>query len=153
MPVSAFQFRVLQVPKHSLNCSRRPANKCYSFRMNQPPTDVPVTQDRTLETLCHLLGLAGLTGIPFANVLAPLVLWLAKRDAYPSVDAHGKEAVNFQISMSIYTILAGLSMFIMIGFVLLPAVLLTNLVLMILASVRASRGEFYRYPFTIRFIN
>jgi uncharacterized protein len=55
--------------------------------------------------------------------------------------------------MSIYTVLAALSMFIVIGFVLLPAVLITNLVLMVIASVRASRGDFYRYPFTIRFIN
>jgi len=117
------------------------------------PINVPVAQDHTLETLCHLLGLAGLTGIPFANVLAPLVLWLLKKDVNPAVDAHGKESVNFQISMSIYTILAGLSLFLLVGIVLLPAVIITNLVLMIIASVRASRGEFYRYPLAIRFIS
>jgi len=61
--------------------------------------------------------------------------------------------VNFQISMSIYMLLAGLSMFILIGFFLLPAVILTDLVLIVIASVKASRGEFYRYPLTIRFIN
>jgi uncharacterized Tic20 family protein len=117
------------------------------------PVNVPVTQDHTLETLCHLLGLAGLTAIPFANVLAPLVLWLLKKDTNPAVDLHGKEAINFQISMSIYTILAGLSMLIVVGIVLLPAVIITNLVLIVIASVRASRGEFYRYPLTIRFIS
>ena len=77
----------------------------------------------------------------------------AKRDTNPGVDLHGKEVVNFQISMSIYMLLAGLSMFIVIGFFLLPAVILTNLVLIIIASVKASRGELYRYPLTIRFIN
>jgi uncharacterized Tic20 family protein len=121
--------------------------------MEQPSTSYSATQDHTLETLCHLLGLAGLTGIPFANVIAPLILWLWKREVNPAVDAHGKEAVNFQISMSIYTVVAALTMFVVIGFVLLPLVLIANLILMIIASVRASRGELYRYPFTIRFIN
>jgi uncharacterized Tic20 family protein len=106
-----------------------------------------------METLCHLLGLAGLSPIPFANVLAPLVLWLWKRDTVPGVDAHGKEAINFQLSMSLYTVVAALSIFVVIGIVLLPVVLLTNLVLIIQASLKASRGEFYRYPLTIRFIN
>jgi uncharacterized protein len=113
----------------------------------------PVVRDTSLETLCHLLGLAFLTPVPFGNVLAPLVLWLWKREPNPGVDLHGKEVVNFQISMSIYMLLAGLSMFILIGFVLLPAVIVTDLVLIVIASVKASRGEFYRYPLTIRFIN
>jgi len=121
--------------------------------MNEVVQTQPIVQDHSLETLCHLLGLAGLTAIPFANVLAPLVLWIWKRESNPGVDAHGKEAVNFQISMTIYTILAGLSMLVLVGFVLMPAVLVTNLVLMIIAAVKASRGEFYRYPLTIRFIN
>jgi uncharacterized Tic20 family protein len=121
--------------------------------MSEPAPVLPVSRDYSLETLCHLLGLAGLTGIPFANVIAPLILWLVKKDSNPGVDAHGREAVNFQISMSIYTIIAALSMFILVGFILLPTVLIANLVLMIMAAVRANRGEFYRYPFTIRFIN
>jgi uncharacterized protein len=121
--------------------------------MNEPVSEVPVVRDHTLETLCHLLGLAGLTAIPFANVIAPLILWLVKKDANPAVDLHGKEAVNFQISMSIYTVLAGLLCLVVVGFVLLPAVIITNLVLIVIASVKASRGEFYRYPLTIRFIN
>lgn len=112
-----------------------------------------VTRDYTLETLCHLLGLAGLTGIPFANVLAPLALWLWKRESNPSVDAHGKESINFQISMSIYILVAGLSMMLLIGFVLLPVVLIADLVLIVIASLKANQGELYRYPFTIRFIN
>ncbi|HTG44012.1 MAG TPA: DUF4870 domain-containing protein [Verrucomicrobiae bacterium] len=121
--------------------------------MNEEAPSYPVARDHSLETLCHLLALAGLTGIPFANVFGPLIVWLWKREGNPSVDVHGKEAVNFQLSMSLYTILAGLSIFLLVGFVLLPAVLITNLVLIITASVRASRGEFYRYPLTIRFIN
>src|SRR4051812_14957513 len=108
--------------------------------MNEPLSGYPVATDHTLETLCHLLGLVLLTAIPFGNVIAPLVLWLWKRDKNPGVDLHGKEAVNFQLSMSIYTLLAGLSMFFLVGFVLLPAIIVTNLVLIVIASVKASRG-------------
>jgi uncharacterized Tic20 family protein len=121
--------------------------------IDQPqPPEVPIAQDRSLETLCHLLGLMILTPLPFGNVLAPLILWFLKRETNPGVDLHGKEAVNFQISMSIYTLLAGLSIFIGIGIVLLPAAILTNLVMIVIAAVKASKGELYRYPIAIRFI-
>jgi uncharacterized Tic20 family protein len=110
------------------------------------------SQDRTLPVLCHVLALAGFTGIPFANVLGPLLLWLFKREGNPVVDEHGKESLNFQISMTIYTIVAAATLFIFIGFVLLPVVLVVNLVLIILAALEASKGGFYRYPFTIRFL-
>ena len=120
--------------------------------MNEPSSEFPIATDHTLETLCHLLGLVVLTPIPFGNVLAPLILWFLKRETNPGVDLHGKEAVNFQISMSIYTVLAALSIFIGIGIVLLPAVIITNLVMIIVAAVKASKGELYRYPLAIRFI-
>jgi uncharacterized protein len=116
------------------------------------PSAQVIHQDRTLEVLCHLLGLAGLTGIPFANIIAPLCLWLWKRDESPLVDAHGKESINFQISMSIYLILAGLSFFILIGIVLFPLVLLVQIICTIIATVRASNGGFYRYPLTFRLL-
>jgi uncharacterized Tic20 family protein len=116
-----------------------------------PPQTQP--ENRTWEILCHITALAGFIGLPLANIIAPLVIWLLKKQESPSVDAHGKESVNFQISMTIYTILAGLSCFVLIGVVLLPAVLIANLVLIIIASIKASNGQFYRYPLTIRFIS
>jgi uncharacterized Tic20 family protein len=109
-------------------------------------------QDYNLEMLCHLLGLALFTSIPFANVLAPLIFWLWKREKDASVDAHGKEAINFQISMSIYGLVAALSMLVFIGFILFPIVLVVQVVLTIIASVQASKGNWYRYPLTIRFL-
>jgi len=115
----------------------------------QPP---PLRQDRTLDATCHFLSFAGLIGIPFGNILGPLVLWAIKKDEMPSVNEHGKESINFQISMTIYTIIAGLSILIAIGIVLLPAIIVLNLVLVIIAGVKAANGEFYRYPLTIRFI-
>lgn len=112
----------------------------------------PADNSNTMGMLCHLLALCGLIGVPFGNVLGPLVMWLIKREEIPFVDECGKEAVNFQISMTIYTIIAGLSALLVIGFVLLPAVLIVNLVLTIIASIRASEGTNYEYPFSIRFI-
>ena len=109
-------------------------------------------QDRTWAILCHLTALSLFVGIPFGNVIGPLVIWLLKKHESAAVDAHGKESLNFQISMSIYTLLAGLSLFVLIGIVLLPLVLIFNLVLIIIASIKASNGEFYRYPLTIRLI-
>ena len=115
----------------------------------EPPL---LRQDRTWDALCHLLALAGFVGIPFGNVLGPLIFWIIKKDELPSVDEHGKEAINFQISMTIYTIVAGLSIFVFIGIALLPGLLVLNLVLVIMAGVKASQGEAYRYPLSIRFI-
>src|SRR3954471_12256356 len=109
-------------------------------------------QDRTLVVLCHLLGLAGFTAIPFANVLAPLFFWLWEKEGNPEVDAHGKEALNFQISVTIYAIIAGWSWLILIGIILFPIVLIGALVLTIIGSVEASKGKLYRYPLTIRFL-
>ena len=87
---------------------------------------------------CHLSALSIYIGIPLGNIIAPLVIWLIRRDEFPFVDEQGKEAVNFQISM--------------IGFVLLPALLVANIILIIIATVKTNKGEGYRYPWTIRFI-
>ena len=101
---------------------------------------------------CHLSALSIYAGIPLGNIIAPLIIWLIRRDEFPFVDEQGKEAVNFQILMTIYGIIAGLLCFIMIGFVLLPALLVANIILLIIATVKTNKGEGYRYPWTIRFI-
>jgi len=79
-------------------------------------------------------------------------VWLAKRDDSPEIDAHGKESLNFQISMFIYDVIAGILCIVLIGFVLLFALWVLNIVLVIIASIKASEGQLYRYPFTIRLI-
>src|SRR5438552_695336 len=101
----------------------------------QPYSDIPPSEAskeaRNWATLCHLSGL-GIYLIPgIGHILGPLLIWLMKKNEYPFVDEHGKEALNFQITMSLYTILAGLSLLACIGIVLLPAVLIADLVLMI----------------------
>jgi uncharacterized Tic20 family protein len=77
---------------------------------------------------------------------------LKRRDA-PEIDAYGKESLNFQLSMLIYDAIAGILCIVLIGIPILIALWVLNTVLVIIASVKASEGKFYRYPFTIRLIN
>ena len=104
---------------------------------------------------CHLAGLAYLMWwiLPLVGgVVATLIIWQIKKGDYPFVDEQGKEAVNFQISMLTYGVVAGLLCFACVGFVLLPAVIVVDLVFLLIAAVKANGGEHYRYPVTIRFI-
>ena len=102
----------------------------------------------------HLAGFAGIVIPAVGAILGPLIVWLIKKDQYPFVDDQGKEALNFQITMFIYGIVAGLSMFICVGFVLLPAVAIVDIVFIIIATIKANDGNRYRYPWPliIRFI-
>ena len=110
------------------------------------------SQSRTWGMLCHLIALTGLLGIPFANIIGPLIIWQIKKNESPFVDEQGKESLNFQISVTIYLIGAALLMFVLIGFVLVPGIIVTSIVFVVIASVKASNGESYRYPLCIRFI-
>ncbi|EKP95217.1 DUF4870 domain-containing protein [Thermaerobacter subterraneus] len=137
------------------------------------------SESRSWAVACHLAALAGIW-IPLGNLLGPLVVWLVKRNDDPFVDQQGKEAVNFQLSVTLYFIaLIALGILalvpmgmadILVGpmggpgpraltfllFVLLAllaaAVSLGWLVLVIVAAVRASKGEAYRYPLTLRLV-
>ncbi len=109
-------------------------------------------EERLWATFIHLSGLAGYI-VPTASVVAPLVLWLIKRNQSPFIDDHGREALNFQISIVLWAIVAGLLVMVCIGAVLLPAVILTQIIASIVMAVRANRGEYVRYPVTIRFLS
>lgn len=132
--------------------------------------------ERSWAAICHLAAFAGLV-IPFGNILGPLVIWLLKREESDLVDDQGKEALNFQISISIY-LLAISALTILFGFISLIAVaggapetslpfpfgvlmlivLLTAVIVLfvfvavIVGAVRAGEGRYYRYPLSIRFI-
>ncbi len=101
--------------------------------------------DKSMAMLAHLLTLV-------AGFLGPLIIWLIKKDQSPYVDHHGKEALNFQISMFVYWLCALLAMIVLIGFLLIPVLLVLQVLFPIIAAVAANRGEYYRYPMTIRFI-
>lgn len=126
---------------------------------SQLPPPIPATtqsgmteDEKTLGMLCHLLGI--LTGF-----IGPLILWLVKKDTSQYIDYHGREALNFQITLFIVlfplSILTMILMFIFIGILLIPviiAILTLALIFEILAAVAAQKGEFYRYPCCIRLV-
>lgn len=102
--------------------------------------------------LCHLSALAGLVGIPFGHLLGPLVVWLLKRRDFPFVEEQGKESLNFQISMTIYALIALFLVFAFIGIPVFIALAVLDVVFVIVASVRANSGRPYRYPLTLRIL-
>ena len=103
--------------------------------------------------LCHASALLGLFLHFLGHLLGPLIVWLVKRGDSPEIDAHGKESLNFQLSMLIYDAIAAILCLVLIGIPILIALWVMNTVCVIIASIRASEGKFYRYPFTIRFLN
>lgn len=111
----------------------------------------PSSDEKTMAMVCHLLGLVGYV-IPFGNIVAPLVLWQMKKEGSAYIDYHGKEAVNFQIALTVYIFIAALTIMVLIGFVLAPLVGIAGLVLMIMAAIKAKDGEHYRYPFIFRLL-
>ena len=113
--------------------------------------DANASQERTWTMLTHLSAFAGLI-FPFGNIVGPLVIWLVKRDEFPSIEDHGKEAVNFQISVTIYYIVSAVLVMIVIGLPMLLAVMIFQVVCIILATLKANAGEVYQYPLSIRFI-
>lgn len=111
----------------------------------------PGKDDRMWAMFAHLSTFAGHL-IPFGNIAGPLIIWAIKKDEMPFVNDQGKEAVNFQITMTLALIVAALSVFILIGFVLFPVVYLFDLIMTIIAAIKANEGVAYRYPLCIRFL-
>lgn len=119
----------------------------------QAPPGLPSADDRTMAMLCHLLGI-------FTGFVGPLILWLVKKDDSSYLDHHGKEALNFQLTYLLASFvlmsLIAVLMFVFIGLLLVPVYLalwVVALVFEILACIAASRGEWHRYPGSIRFIS
>jgi len=101
---------------------------------------------KTWAMLCHLLAI-------FTGFLAPLIIWLIKKDEDPFIDEHGKEALNFQITVCIAMFVSVLlAPVFCIGFVTGIATGIGDLIFCIFATVKANKGEPYRYPVSIRFI-
>lgn len=94
----------------------------------------------------HVLGLIGLA------IIGPLIIWLMKKDQSPYLDQQGRELLNFQISFFIYALVAVLLCFVLIGIPLLLAIGIGSIILTIIGIVRASEGNIYRFPLTIRML-
>jgi hypothetical protein len=101
--------------------------------------------------LCHLATFSGFV-IPLGNIIGPLVVWRYKRSESPFIDRHGKEALNFQITLTLYLIASAVLIMVVIGILLLIVVGLAGMMFTAVAALRASHGSEYRYPLTFRFV-
>jgi len=90
--------------------------------------------------------------VPLGNILGPLAIWLVKKKEFPFVEDQGKEALNFQLSFTLYAFIAALLIPVFIGIGLLIAVAIVDLVFTIVAGIKAKDGIYYRYPFTLTVI-
>lgn len=116
-----------------------------------PVVPTPSPGARQWAMFCHLAGLAGFV-VPFGNVIGVLVLWLVKKDEDPFIDDQGKEALNFQVTMTIASVICMLLMLVVIGFLLMVVLAVVWLVFMIIAANQANQGQAYRYPFILRLV-
>ena len=127
---------------------------------NQPEsTATPVTpeekENRNWAMIAHVSSLSSFIGIP--GFIGPLIVWLTKKDELPFAAEQAKEALNFQISLIIYTIVCVILTVTVIGAIVgipgLIAVVIIEVVFTIIASIKAGEGQSYRYPMTIRLID
>ncbi|MFG0328953.1 MAG: DUF4870 domain-containing protein [Phycisphaerales bacterium] len=109
--------------------------------------------DRLYSTFMHVCVLGNHVGLPLVGFIVSLVLWLTKRDESPFIDDHGREVINFQISLAIwYTLSALLVPMCGLGVLSAMVVYVLALVVSIVNAIRANQGEYVRYPITIRFL-
>ncbi|MEZ4955181.1 MAG: DUF4870 domain-containing protein [Saprospiraceae bacterium] len=105
----------------------------------------PSQDEKNIALLSHVLTLV-------AGFIAPLVIYLVKKDESEFVKTHAKESLNFQISIFIYVLVCIPLVLLFIGFFIIIAIGLAYLALVIVATIKASEGKIYKYPFTIRLI-
>lgn len=121
---------------------------------NDRLTDPHAQESERLYATCIHLTLLAYPIMPFVIVLAPLVMWLVRRNDSPFIDDHGRETVNFHLSLVLYALAIGPVALVTcgLGAVLWLAVYALGLVGMVLAAVAAHRGEYFRYPATLRLL-
>ena len=125
--------------------------------MDQQPTSSSAVSgsSSSVRTWCILAHATALVGflVPVAgHIVGPLIVWLAKRQDSPEIDAHGKESMNFQISMLIWNAIAAILIVVLIGIPILILLHILNIIFVIVASIQASEDKLYRYPLAIRLI-
>lgn len=115
--------------------------------MDEQPLYAPNSDERILAILSHILAI-----VPGIGILGPLVIYLLKKDESGFVEANAKESLNFQITIYLAYIISGILIFAIIGFVLLAILGILNVILVIIATIKASENRIYRYPFNMRLI-
>ena len=114
-------------------------------------TSMSDKEERNWALFSHLGMLAGMF-VPFGSILLPLIIWQINKEKSEYITDHAIEALNFQITMGIIYIGCAILCIILIGFPLLVIALILDIVFSIIAATKASKGEYYDYPFNFRFI-
>ena len=112
----------------------------------------PTPDERNWAVISHLGALAAAL-FALGQILVPLGIWLWKKEDSRFIEANARESLNFQISMTIYFVIAGILAYILIGFFVIAVLVVVEIVCVVLACVSASRGEVFRYPFSLRLIS
>lgn len=89
--------------------------------------------------------------VPFGHIIVPLVIYSMKKES-PKVREHSRRSLNFQLSITLYVFIAFALMLVFIGFFLIAAVAILQLVCVIIATIKADKDEPYYYPLTIEFV-
>jgi uncharacterized Tic20 family protein len=105
----------------------------------------PTKDDQTMAMLCHLLGI-------FTWFIGPLIIWLTKKDTSPFVDDQGKESMNWHLTLIIAWVIGIVTACFIVGYLILLAAFVCNVVFCIMGAMKANKGIAYRYPFSIKFI-
>jgi uncharacterized Tic20 family protein len=109
------------------------------------PLIAPTGDEKTMGILAHILTLV-------APILAPLIIYLVKKDESQFVKENALESLNFQLTIMICAIISAILVFIIIGIFLLIIIGIGSFILVIVASIKASEGKIYRYPINFRLI-
>lgn len=111
----------------------------------EPSLYTPTSDEKSMGMLCHLLSI-------FFGFLAPLIIYLVKKDDSRYVAEHAKESLNFQLTLMIAYVISFFLVFLLIGIVLFVILHIFRLVVCIIATIKANEGKMYRYPFTLRLV-
>ena len=130
----------------------------YSTTRSGRLADAEVPSDqRTYATFTHLVPLiahfVGIgTGLMGVSAVLALVMWRIRAKDSPFINDHGKESLNFQISLLIYALVGWALVIVLVGIPILVAVFILGIVGSVRACMAAHRGEYYRYPMTLRLL-
>ncbi len=121
----------------------------------QEPGIDPGRQDREYRRWAMFLHLSSLMGLalPLIGFISPVVIWQLKRDDFPELDVHGKNATNWLISATVYAIISAFLCILVIGIPLLIALGAVIVIFPLMAGIKANEGKVWRYPLTIEFID
>lgn len=117
----------------------------------QPNTSLRSPNEKQMGLFLHLSQLINLI-IPMGGTIAPIVIWQMKKEEMPALDAHGKMVVNWMLSSLIYFVISIVLMFVLVGFLTFLAVAVLGIIFPIVGGVKASNGEYWEYPLTIKFL-